>query len=101
MIGMNLVAFLVLLVIAVVVAVVFHYLLRYRFLEGVDCFLGKIAVAWLGGWLGSPVLGHWLFQVGDIYVIPSIVGAVAAVFLNVLSWKALAKACGGRPTATA
>ena len=101
MVGMSLCSFLVLLVIAVVVAVAFHYALRYRFLEGLDSFLGKIAVGWLGGWLGSPVLGHWLFKIGDIYVIPAIVGAIAAVFLNIVGWKALAKACGGPPAATA
>lgn len=98
MIGMNLISFLVLLVIAVIVAVVFHHILRYRFLEGLDSFLGKIAVGWLGGWLGSPVLGHWLLKIEDVYVIPAIIGAVAAVFLNVLAWKALARVYGGRLT---
>ena len=96
MIGMSFLSFLVLLVIAVIVAIVFHYALRYRFLEGLDSFLGKIALGWLGGWLGSPILGHWWFQIGDVYVIPAIVGAVAAVFLTVLAWKALAKASAGR-----
>ena len=99
MLGMSLLSFLVLLAIGVVVAVVFHFVLRYRFLEGLDSFFGKIALAWLGGWLGSPVLGHWLFKVGDVYVIPAILGAAAAIFLGVLRWKALAKACGGRPGA--
>lgn len=99
MIGMSLASFLVLLVIAAVVAVLFHFILRYRFLEGFDAFLGKIALGWLGGWLGSPVLGHWLFKIDEIYVIPAILGAVAAVFSSTLCWKAWAKACGGRPPA--
>ena len=98
MIGMSLISFLILLAIAVVVAVVFHYILRYRYLEGVDSLLAKIAVAWLGGWLGSPVLGYWLFKIDSVYLIPAIVGAVAAVFLNVVLWKALAKACVCRHT---
>ena len=101
MIGMNLCSFVVLLVIAVVVAAVFHYVLRYRFLEGLAAFLGKIAIGWLGGWLGSPVLGHWLFRIGGVYVIPAIVGAVVAVFLSALAGKALTQACGGRPTGAA
>lgn len=99
MIGMSLISFLVLLVIAVVVAAVFHFLLRYRFLEGIDSFFGKIAVAWLGGWLGSPVLGYWLIKVENIYVVPAIVGAVTAVLLAVLELKALAKALAGKPVA--
>jgi len=99
MIGMSLTSFLVLLVIAVVVAVVFHYVLRYRYLEGLDSFLAKIAVAWLGGWLGSPVLGYWLFKIDNVSVVPAVVGAVTLVFLNVVLLKALAKACGARPAA--
>jgi uncharacterized membrane protein YeaQ/YmgE (transglycosylase-associated protein family) len=97
MIGMSLISFLTLLVIAVVVAAVFHYVLRYRFLEGLDSFLAKIAVAWIGGWLGSPVLGHWLVTIDNVYLVPAIVGAVATVFLNVVLLKALAKAFGSRP----
>jgi uncharacterized membrane protein YeaQ/YmgE (transglycosylase-associated protein family) len=96
MIGMSFLSFLVLLVIGVVVAGVLHFLVRYRFLKGTDSFLGKIAVGWLGGWIGSPVLGHWAFKIGDVYVIPAIVGAVAAIFLNTLVWKALAEVYGGK-----
>jgi len=96
MIGMSLLSFLVLFAIAVVVAALFHFVLRYRFLEGIDSFLGKTAAGWLGGWLSSPVLGHWLFKIDQIYVIPAILGAITAVFLSVLCWKASAKACGGR-----
>lgn len=99
MIGISFLAFLTLLVIAAVVAAVFHFVLRYRFLEGLDAFLGKVAVGWLGGWLGSPVLGHWLFSFEGVYIVPAVVGAVVAVFLSVLYWKARAKACGGRAVA--
>ena len=41
MLGMNFGAFLVLLVTGLIAAVVIHYLIRYRFLEGLDGFLGK------------------------------------------------------------
>lgn len=91
MIGMSFLSFLVLLVIGVVVAAVLHFLVRYRFLNGTDSFLGKIAVGWLGGWIGSPILGYWAFKVGNVYVIPAIIGAVAAIFLNTLAWKAMAE----------
>ena len=63
MLGMSFTSFLVLLAIAVVMAVLIRFILPYRFLQGIDSFLGKIAVGWLGGWLGSPVLGHWSFEV--------------------------------------
>jgi len=57
MIGMNFWAFLVLLVAGVIAAVVIHYVLRYRLLEGFDGFLGKCIAGWVGAWIGSPVLG--------------------------------------------
>ena len=66
---------------------------RYRYLKGIDSCCGKVAIAWLGGWLGSPVIGHWWFTIGGIYVIPAILGAIVAVLLTVLLFKALAKAC--------
>lgn len=99
MINMSFLSFIVLLVIAVAVAAIFHYAIRYRYLEGFDSFLGKIVVGWLGGWIGSPALGHWWFMIGQIYVIPAIMGAVAAVFSTTLCWKARAKSSVSRPPA--
>ena len=97
MLGMSFATYLVLLVIAVVVAAVFHFVLRYRFLEGIDSFIGKIIVGWIGAWLGSPVVGHWLFEIQEVYIIPAIIGAAVAVFVTVLCLKALAKACAPPP----
>lgn len=96
MIGMSFSEFLCLTVIAVIVAGVYHYGLRYRFLEGNDAFVGKLAVAWLGGWLGSPVLGHWLWKVENLYVVPALLGAIVAIHLNMLGWKALTKIAAQR-----
>ena len=95
MIGMNFWAFLVLLVAALIAAVVIHYVIRYRFLEGCDGFLGKWMVGWLGAWLGSPVLGHWFERVklADIYLIPALLGAFAGAFAGTALWKAATKAC--------
>ena len=72
MVGMNLVSFLTLLTISVVVAAWFHWVLRYRFMRGIDAVLGKITLGWIGGWLGSPVLGHWWWKIGGVYVVPAI-----------------------------
>jgi uncharacterized membrane protein YeaQ/YmgE (transglycosylase-associated protein family) len=91
MLGMSLLSFLVLTLISAVVAVVYHNVLRYRFLEGNDALFGKLIVGWFGAWLGSPILGYWLWKVEDVYVVPAILGAMVAIHLNVLAWKALAK----------
>ena len=58
MIGMSFGGLLVLLVASLVASVVIHYLIRYRFLEGIDGFLYKVIAGWVGAWLGSPVIGH-------------------------------------------
>lgn len=94
MLEMNSTSFLTLLIVSVVVAAVYHWILRYRFLEGIDSFLAKVAVGWVGGWLGSPVLGHWLWKIQSVYLVPAILGALAAIHLDVLCWKASAKIFG-------
>jgi hypothetical protein len=96
MIGMSFLSFLILLVIGMVVAVVLHYGFRYRFLEGLDAVFAKVAMGWLGAWLGSPVLGHWWFKFENVYIIPAILGSITAVMLNVVGWKALEKVMAGR-----
>jgi uncharacterized membrane protein YeaQ/YmgE (transglycosylase-associated protein family) len=99
MLGMSFAAFLILLVIGTVMALVYQYVFRYRFLDGIDSLVGKIALGWIGGWLGSPVLGHWFRDVQGVYIIPAILGAATAIHLTVLWWKAAAKANEGRPAA--
>ncbi len=103
MIGMGFGSFLVLLVAGVVAAGVIHYGARYRFLEGVDGFIGKCLAGWVGGWLGSPVLGHWFEPVkfGNVYLIPALLGAFAGAFMLPATAKALAKAFGMREAAPA
>lgn len=98
MIDMSFLSFLVLLAIGVVVAAVFHYGLRYRFLDGLDAAFAKVALAWVGAWLGSPVFGHWSFRFENVYIVPALLGSVTAVMLNVVCWKALEKVFTGRPT---
>jgi uncharacterized membrane protein YeaQ/YmgE (transglycosylase-associated protein family) len=94
MVGMGFTSFLCLTIIAAIVAFVYHYGLRYRFLEGHDAFVGKLMVGWLGAWLGSPVIGHWLGKVEGVYIVPAILGAIVAIHLNVLGWKAAIKIAG-------
>jgi uncharacterized membrane protein YeaQ/YmgE (transglycosylase-associated protein family) len=98
MIGMSFLSFLTLLGISVIVVGVFHYGLRYRFLEGIDAIYSKVVFAWIGAWLGSPVLGHWLYRIGDVYLIPAFLGAITALVLNGIARKALVKVFSIEPT---
>jgi uncharacterized membrane protein YeaQ/YmgE (transglycosylase-associated protein family) len=91
MLGMNFASFLVLLVIGSAMALLYQYGFRYRFVEGIDSLVGKIALGWIGAWLGSPVLGHWFWEVQGVYIIPAILGSAAVIHLSVLWWKAAAK----------
>jgi uncharacterized membrane protein YeaQ/YmgE (transglycosylase-associated protein family) len=91
MLGMNLWSFLILSLIGAAVAAMYHSVLRYRFLEGNDALFGKMLIGWFGAWLGSAVVGHWFWKVENVYVVPAILGAVAAVHITVLAEKAIAK----------
>lgn len=96
MIGMNFVAFATLFVISVIVSFVLHYLVRYRLGAGIEGFLGKVLVGWIGAWLGSPVLGHWPqnLVLGAVYPIPALLGSITAVFGSVLFFKTLSTIAG-------
>ncbi len=100
MLGMSLLSFLIVTLIGAVVAVAYHYVIRYRFLEGHDAVFGKLIVGWFGAWLGSPVFGHWLWKIENVYVVPAILGAMATVHLTVLMGKVLAKLASMRPAVT-
>jgi len=89
MIGMSFISFMELLGISVVVALVLHYLLKYRNIAGFEGFLGKVIIGWLGAWLGSPVFGHWPANLSfaDVYPIPALLGSLSSVFSVVLFFK--------------
>lgn len=93
MIGMGFGAFLTLFVISFIVAAIMHNAIRYRFLNGVDGFLSKWIVGWVGAWIASPVLGHWFSGValGGQYIIPAFVGAFSLTFLGTAACKAVVK----------
>lgn len=85
MIGMDFTSFLILLVIAVVVAAVLHFGLKYYVIPGLASFLSKVVLAWIGAWLGSPVFGHWWEGVNyrEVYIIPAVLGALALLVLAI------------------
>jgi len=100
MLGMSLLSFLVLTLIGAVLAVAYHNVVRYRFLEGNDALFGKLIVGWLGAWLGSPVFGHWLWKIENVYLVPAILGAAATIHLTVLTGKSFAKLATMKPATT-
>src|SRR5919197_2613600 len=85
MIGMQFGSFILLLIISVVVSLILHYGLKFYVTPGFGSFLGKVVVGWIGGWLGSPVLGHWGPSVNtdQVFVIPAILGCLALLALAV------------------
>jgi uncharacterized membrane protein YeaQ/YmgE (transglycosylase-associated protein family) len=88
MIGIDFVSFVILLVISVVVSGVLHFGLHHYVTPGYWSFGSKIAVGWVGAWIGSPVFGHWPNSVpnlhyGEIFYIPAILGAAAVIIVAV------------------
>lgn len=101
MIGMDFLSFLILLVIALVVAIVLHYVLSYYVVPGLRSFFGKVVIAWVGAWLGSPVLGYWWegLNYEDVYVIPAILGSLALVVFAVDMAETFRGEAGAKPEA--
>ena len=85
MIGMDFVSFVILLVISVVISGILHYGLNYYVTPGFWSFCSKVAVGWIGAWIGSPVLGHWFpgLQYQEVYFIPAILGALGVLVVAV------------------
>jgi uncharacterized membrane protein YeaQ/YmgE (transglycosylase-associated protein family) len=96
--GANFASFLTPLVVSVVVAVGYHSVWRYRFLDGIGACLATVGLGWIGGWLGSPVLGHWWWKIESVYTVPAILGAGVAIQLDVSCWKACAKLLSAGPS---
>jgi uncharacterized membrane protein YeaQ/YmgE (transglycosylase-associated protein family) len=89
MIGMTFPTFLTLLFIGFISSIVLHAFVGYRVLPGFDGFLSKWAVAWIGAWLGSPVLGHWGGYIAGVYIVPALLGAFVGPFLATAGLRAL------------
>ncbi len=94
MIGMDFISFLILLVISIVVSAILHYGLKYYVIPGLASFCSKVVISWIGGWLGSPVLGHWFEGVNynQVYFIPAVLGSLALLLLAV----DVVESCGSR-----
>ncbi|MDX2223275.1 MAG: hypothetical protein SFV21_11025 [Rhodospirillaceae bacterium] len=78
-------SFLVMLVIAVVVAAVMHYGLKLYIRNDLQSFIAKIAVAFLGARVGELIFGDWFARAtySDVALIPAALGAAAVLFVAV------------------
>ena|SRR5713101_1564486 len=88
MIGMDFISFLILLVISVVVSGILHYGFNYYVTPGFWSFCSKVAVGWIGAWLGSPVLGNWPHRLpflnhAEIWFIPAILGSLGTLIVAI------------------
>ena len=85
MIGIDFLAFLILLIISVVVSLILHFALKTKVRSGVESFIGKVVWGWIGAWLGSPVFGYWFpgWNYHEVYIIPAILGSLALIVLMV------------------
>ena len=84
MIGIDFLSFLVLLGISIVVAAVKIVVSLAGVRRDALEYFADLTVAWLGGWLGSPVFGFWFAELRfqQIYIVPALLGAAAAVVLK-------------------
>ncbi|MFC1569976.1 hypothetical protein ACFL4L_07055 [bacterium] len=80
---MSFACFLTLLIISIVVSVVLHFVLKLYVRPGMDSFIAKVIIGYVGAWQGSAVFGGWLVKVNDIYLIPAILGSLALLILMI------------------
>jgi len=85
MIGISFGGFIILLGIALLVSLILHYIVKYFVRKDLYSFFGELVIAWIGGWLGSPVIGHWPngWVYDKVYFIPAFLGAIALLVLYV------------------
>lgn len=100
MIGMDFGAFLALLIISVIWSAIVHGA-GYRVLPGAEGYFAKVITGWIGGWIGTPVLGYWSGTIGtsNVHLIPAILGSFAAIFMQVAVLRAISFVLR-RPTVT-
>ena len=83
---MDFLPFLVLLVISVIISLIVFFVGGFR-IEGLKChgLCPLIIIGWIGGWLGSPVFGHWCkpLSIDNVYIVPATIGTIVAICLYI------------------
>ena len=82
---MTFMSFLVLFIVAAVVAGILHYGLKFYIVAGHWSFISKLIVAYIGASYGSTWFGEWFDGVvaSGVYLLPAIFGAAALTILVV------------------
>ncbi len=85
MIGIDFTNFLILLTISVVSSATLHYGFNYHVTPGMSSLFSKVAIGWVGAWLGSMILGQWWEgpNYGQVYYVPAILGCLALLVVVV------------------
>jgi len=85
MIGMDFLSFIILLVISLIVSAILHFGFKYYLRPGLNSFISKVILGWLGAWLGSPILGHWfgVLKYENVYMIPAVLGSLAFLIIMI------------------
>ena len=91
---MSFSCFLILLIISIVVSALLHYVFKLYARPGFNSFISKVIWGWIGAWQGGNVFGQWLVKVGDVYLIPAILGSLALLILMVDLVKTMNAASG-------
>ena len=78
-------SFLILLAISVVISAVMHFGFKYYLRPGLNSFVSKVIIGWVGAWLGSPVFGQWcgLLSYKEVFVVPAILGSFALLIIMI------------------
>src|SRR5215510_14020866 len=90
MIGMSFAGFLTLLIISAILSAIVYG--SGSILPRREGYFAKLVFGWIGGWLGSPVLGYWgggPILGSNVHLIPAILGSITFIFLEVALLKAL------------
>jgi len=65
-------------IIAVVISLVWYYVIKVRTPGG---YWFQLIVAWIGAWLGTPVFGNWVWTPNNVSIIPAVLASIAAIML--------------------
>ena len=89
---MDFISFIILLIISIVVSGVLHFVLKFYIIPGWWSYFSKVAIGWIGAWLGSPVFGYWWqgLNYKEVYIVPAILGCLAILVFVVDIIKTLA-----------